>query len=85
MLAQQGKSEEAEQFYRRAIDAGDVDALNDLAVLLKEQGQTEEAEELYRRAIDSGNVDAPNNLAIRGAAQSEAELRVTSFADRERP
>ncbi|WP_211349526.1 tetratricopeptide repeat protein [Micromonospora pisi] len=49
---------EAERLYRRAIAAGDVSVLNDLAILLEERGEAGEAEQLYRRAIAAGHVDA---------------------------
>ncbi|WP_189115947.1 pentapeptide repeat-containing protein, partial [Pilimelia terevasa] len=45
LLSEQGRVEEAEQLYRRAIDAGRQDALGGLASLLSEQGRVEEAEQ----------------------------------------
>jgi tetratricopeptide (TPR) repeat protein len=62
VLRERGDHEEAEVFYRRAIDAGETDALLNLGNLLREQGDQEEAEVFYRRAIDAGDIDALVNL-----------------------
>ncbi|MBV8269757.1 MAG: tetratricopeptide repeat protein [Planctomycetaceae bacterium] len=49
LLRDQGRYEEAELLYRRAL--GIVYTLNNLAGLLRTQGRYEEAEPLYRRAL----------------------------------
>ncbi|MEU7484884.1 tetratricopeptide repeat protein, partial [Streptomyces sp. NPDC042319] len=62
LLAEAGRSAEAEQLYRRAADAGDTTAAFNLGVLLAEAGRSAEAEQLYRRAADAGHPGAANNL-----------------------
>ena len=57
-------TEKAEKYYLRAIDKGDVSALNNLAYLYGEQKKHEKAEEYYLRAIGKGHVKALSNLAI---------------------
>jgi tetratricopeptide (TPR) repeat protein len=62
LLAEQGRFEEAEPLYRRALDGFErslgamhpstLSTLNGLAILLAEQGHHEEAIELFRRALD---------------------------------
>ena len=67
LLREQGKYDEAEPLYRRAL-AGKEEALGPahpdtlgtvegLAILLKQQGKYDEAEPLYRRAL-AGNEEA---------------------------
>ncbi|MFJ2239727.1 tetratricopeptide repeat protein [Streptomyces sp. NPDC087859] len=76
LLAEAGRSEEAEQMYRRAIDAGNTDAALNLGNLLAEAGRSEEAEQVYRRAIDGGNTDAAlnlGNLLAKAGQNEEAE------------
>jgi tetratricopeptide (TPR) repeat protein len=53
----QGKEDQAEQWYRRAADAGDTGAMVNLGVLLKDQGKGDEAEQWFRRAADAGRRD----------------------------
>ena len=55
--------QEAEQLYRRAIDAGEPFALNGLGVLLVGCGRLDEAQKYYGRAIDAGVAVAWTNLA----------------------
>ena len=52
----------AEEYYKKAIDAGNNDALNNLGVLYNEQKEYSKAEEYYKKAIDAGNNDALFNL-----------------------
>ena len=60
----QGRHEDSEQYYLKAIEKGDVDALNNLAILYKDLGRHEDSEQYYLKAIEKGDVDALNNLAI---------------------
>jgi tetratricopeptide (TPR) repeat protein len=76
VLRERGDHEEAEVFYRRAIDAGETDALLNLGNLLREQGDQEEAEVFYRRAIDAGDTKALLNLAILLHERSDEEAEV---------
>ncbi|MGV9336620.1 tetratricopeptide repeat protein [Nocardia sp. NPDC003726] len=64
MLKQRGDIDEAELWYRRAVEAGNRDAMNNLGVLLAERGDLGEAELWYRRAAEAGNRDAMNNLGV---------------------
>src|SRR6185369_4986655 len=63
VLRERWDHEEAEVFYRRAIDAGETKALLNLAIVLHERSD-EEAEVFYRRAIDAGDTHAVYNFAI---------------------
>jgi TPR repeat protein len=54
LLCKRGKDDEAEEWYRRASDAGDTDAMTNLGILLEDQGNAAEAEEWYRKAADAG-------------------------------
>ena len=62
-LAPPEAADEAERLYRRAIDAGEKNALNRLAALLIGRGRLDEAEHYYRKAIDAGVAVAWTNLA----------------------
>ena len=57
-------TEEAERYYLKAIEKGDIDALYNLASLYDDQNKLAEAESYYLRAIEKGDIDALNNLAI---------------------
>lgn len=57
-----GDDELAESSYRRAIDAGDVDALNDYGVFLRSRERYAEAVEVLDRAITAGDSLAAANL-----------------------
>ena len=46
LLAEAGRTEEAEQWYRRAAEAGHIKAMYNLGLLAKGQGQPDEAEAL---------------------------------------
>jgi TPR repeat protein len=63
----------AEQYYLQAIEKGDVNALNNLAVLYNNQGKTEAAEQYYLQAIEKGHVNALNNLAVLYSNQDKSE------------
>jgi hypothetical protein len=62
-LAPPDAFDEAEQLYRRAIDAGEETAISRLADLLVGCGRLDEAEDCYRRSIDAGNAWACTGLA----------------------
>ncbi|WHM41113.1 tetratricopeptide repeat protein [Streptomyces sp. BPTC-684] len=76
LLDQEGRSEEAEQMYRQAMDAGEAGAKFNLAVLLTNTDRNEEAEQLYRPAIDAGDAAAAVGFAAvlhRAGRNEEAE------------
>ena len=54
--------QEAEALYRDAIERGDLDAENNLGVLLRDLGRTDEALALLQRAADRGDELAAENL-----------------------
>ena len=58
------KLPEAEKYYLKAIEKGNVNALYNLAVLYDNQNKTKEAEKYYLKTIEKGDVDALNNLAL---------------------
>jgi TPR repeat protein len=47
----------AEQWYSKAADGGDADAMFNLGALLAEQGEEDQAEQWYRKAVDTGRRD----------------------------
>jgi len=49
--------DQAVQWYRRAADAGDTNAMYSLGALLAEQGEEEQAGQWYRKAADAGRRD----------------------------
>ncbi len=57
------KYKEAESHYLQAIKKGNVDALNNLAILYRDQGKKAESESYYLQAIEKGHVNALYNLA----------------------
>jgi TPR repeat protein len=58
LLTSHGHAEVAEQWYRKAAAAGDIDAMRKLGNLLASQGQADQAELWYRKAAaDSANPD----------------------------
>ena len=54
--------DKAEEYYLKAINAGNNDALNNLGNLYQEQEEYEKAVEYYLKAIDTGNNDALFNI-----------------------
>ncbi len=54
LLREQGEAEEAEEWFGKAVAAGDTAAMVNLGVLLREQGRDGEAEEWYRKAAAAG-------------------------------
>ncbi|MGX5188708.1 tetratricopeptide repeat protein [Streptomyces avermitilis] len=77
-LHKAGNLEEAELYYRKAVDLGDVKAMTNLANLLSDSERTEEAEELYIAAIKEGDSKAPGALAhlYRGARRFSKAIRI---------
>ncbi|MFI8234924.1 tetratricopeptide repeat protein, partial [Streptomyces sp. NPDC085900] len=76
LLDEAGREQEAEEVYRRAMDAGHTGAAYNLGVLLAGAGRSAEAEEAYRRAMDAGDTDAPVGLGVllaRSGREQEAE------------
>ena len=57
LLGEQGKEDQAVQWYRKAADAGDPDAMFNLGALLAEQGKEDQAEQWYRKAADARRRD----------------------------
>ncbi|MFD8669514.1 tyrosine protein kinase, partial [Streptomyces microflavus] len=55
LLAETGRGEEGEGFYRRAVEAGDTGAMFNLGNLLAETGREREAEVFYQRAEKAGD------------------------------
>ncbi|NOZ35740.1 MAG: tetratricopeptide repeat protein [Chlorobi bacterium] len=53
----------AENFYLKAIKKGNIDALNNLAVLYYDQNKLDLAEEYCKKAAEKGHIKALNNLA----------------------
>jgi TPR repeat protein len=63
LLAKQGRTAEAEEWYRKASDAGDTDAISNLGSLFARQGKDAEAEEWYRKGAATGNPAAMSHLS----------------------
>src|SRR6202042_3988336 len=57
LLGQQGEEEQAVQWYRKAADAGNADAMVNLGALLAERGEEDQAVQWYRKAADAGRRD----------------------------
>jgi len=76
LLRQRGELDQAETWYRRAIDGGSTEAMNDLGSMLEQRGKFGEAESWYLLAAEAGNVAAMNNqgdLLERRGEPGEAE------------
>lgn len=56
--------DKAEEYYLKAINVGNNDALNNLGNLYQEKEEYEKAKEYYLKAIDTGNNDALFNLGL---------------------
>ena len=65
--------EKAEVYYLKAIDKGEVRALNNLANIYRDQKDYEKAEEYYLKALDNDIEEALFNLAILYRDQKEYE------------
>ena len=57
LLGEQGRQDQAEQWYRKAADAGDADAMVNLGALLAERGEEDQAGQWYRKAADARRRD----------------------------
>ena len=55
--ASRAKQDQAEQWYRKAADAGDADAMVNLGALLAERGEEDQAGQWYRKAADARRRD----------------------------
>lgn len=55
---------EAEKWFRIAVEEGDEEAANDLALVLEHLGAKDEAALLYRQAAEAGSSVAAHNLGI---------------------
>ena len=69
LMYEQGKGvrrdrRQAETWYRKAAEAGDANAMFNLAVFAEKRGDVEEAERWYAAAAKAGYVEALNNLAV---------------------
>jgi Flp pilus assembly protein TadD len=77
LLVEQGRKEEAEQAYRKAVDADPkyAAAWSNLGLLLVEQGRKEEAEQVYRKALDADpkHAVAWSNLGVLLAKQDRKD------------
>ena len=73
LLGEQGKEDQSVQWYRRAADAGDADAMVSLGALLRKQGKKDQAMQWYRKAADAGDADAMVNLGALLAEQGEED------------
>ncbi|MGW3567019.1 hypothetical protein ACWDSL_24640 [Streptomyces sp. NPDC000941] len=63
LLENLSEEEEADEVYRLASEAGNLQATFELAARFDERGDLEEAEPLYRRAAEAGHAHAVANLA----------------------
>ena len=54
LLKEKGDLDGAEEFYRRAIEAGDTKAMAALSILLRTQDHPDEADEWMQRARKAG-------------------------------
>ncbi len=84
LYKEQGKADQAEEYYLKAIAQGHVGALFNLAILYQEQGEADQAEAYYLKAIAQGNVGALNNLALlykeKGKADQAEEYYLKAIA-----
>jgi tetratricopeptide (TPR) repeat protein len=63
-LGNLGETEASEHFWRIAVAAGDTNAANNLANLLKNQGRHDEVLPLYLESAEGGSFDAMQNIGI---------------------
>ena len=84
-LAGQGRIQEAEEHYRKALSIapGSVDALNNLGNALSEQGRHEEAMVEFRKALglNPRYAKAHNNLGLSLARQERVDEAVGHFEE----
>ncbi|GLY15483.1 hypothetical protein Kisp01_24980 [Kineosporia sp. NBRC 101677] len=83
-FAEIGATAKAMRVYERAAQAGHVDAMNNLGVLLKQADRWEEAERWLRAAADTGDRAALNNLGnvLRGLRRTDEAIDSYSRAAR---
>jgi Tfp pilus assembly protein PilF len=74
-LASTGDPDRAEEAYRIAVNAGDIEAMNDFGVFLRDRGRLAEAEQMLRRAAEAGHETAPVNL-VEVQWESDPDRRV---------
>jgi Flp pilus assembly protein TadD len=72
LVASRGRVDEAEEWYRRAAEAGSPEAMNNLGAVV-ERRDAGAAEEWYRRAAGVGQPAAMTNLAGLLAGRGEIE------------
>jgi TPR repeat protein len=73
LLAEQGKTEQAERWYRKAADAGEIGAMNRLARLFDKKDRPDLAEQWFRIAADHGQGGDMSNFGLFLAAQGRPE------------
>lgn len=71
-----GEADQAAQWYRKAADAGNVEAMVSLGALLRKQGKEDQAMQWYRKAADAGDADAMVNVGVLLAEQGEKDQAV---------
>lgn len=64
----------AEENYKKAIENGSINAINNLALIYAEQGKTEQAEEYYKMAIIKNIDSAAYNLGNLYYIEDKIEL-----------
>ncbi|MET9711707.1 tetratricopeptide repeat protein [Nocardiopsis alba] len=72
LLYEEGRTEKAVIWLRRAADQGDTSSMFNLGILLNEAGRTEEAATWYRRASDHGHINSMFNF---GSLLNDAGLK----------
>jgi Flp pilus assembly protein TadD len=73
VLAEQGRTKEAEDWFRKAAEGGESLAMYSLGLLLERQGRTEEAERWFRAGAGAGDPDAMFRLGVCLLGQGKAE------------
>lgn len=73
LAEEEATDEEAERWYRRAMDLGFDDAALNLALLLEGRGDISGAQALYEREAAKGDISALNNLGLLLASAGNAE------------
>jgi tetratricopeptide (TPR) repeat protein len=87
-LAESGDVDRAEVAFRRAVDAGEIAAANDLAILLHRQNRLPEAVRLLTDAAEAGDPQAGANLSslLLEAGELDAAARAAErWLDEARP
>ncbi|WP_128431393.1 sel1 repeat family protein [Streptomyces cyaneus] len=86
LLHAAGSEEEAEAWYRRAVDEGDVQGVCDLGALLFHKGADHdtEAESLLHRAAMAGHVQAPTMLGMLKERQGDTDAALALYGEGEK-